>query len=282
MNMPAVELYLTNRIDIRKEPLEISVCVQHNNGGLKGNIWWESDLPHLFPVGEVNGSHGVYRPGGSALNSGQTGSYRAAFYIAKKYNYNPPPLADFLSFTEKQIENKLALAVKWLAARDEKLTNSILLKEIRQRMSETAGIIREYHRVSREAKKASELTEKIDELLSAKDVAGLAEAFRIREHCLTHYVYLEAIRFYLESGGRSRGSYIVLSPDGIRPHEKLDDRWRFSLCRYDMPVENDIIEARLNSGKVIIKQTPVRPIPDQELWFEKVWKKNLEDKITEC
>jgi hypothetical protein len=39
-----------------------------------GNHWWESvNLKHLFPVGEVNGSHGVYRPGGSALNSGQVG-----------------------------------------------------------------------------------------------------------------------------------------------------------------------------------------------------------------
>ncbi|MGM0680565.1 MAG: preprotein translocase subunit YajC, partial [Pseudomonadota bacterium] len=32
------------------------------NGGLAGNIWWESEnIRHLFPVGEVNGSHGVYR-----------------------------------------------------------------------------------------------------------------------------------------------------------------------------------------------------------------------------
>ena len=74
MNSPAVELYREHNIDLASEPLEIGVCAQHNNGGLKGNIWWESDLRHLFPVGEVNGSHGVYRPGGSALNSGQVGS----------------------------------------------------------------------------------------------------------------------------------------------------------------------------------------------------------------
>ena len=72
-----------------KEHLQIAVCAQHNNGGLKANIWWESDLSHLFPVGEVNGSHGVYRPGGSALNSGQVGSYRAAQYISKKYKMAP-------------------------------------------------------------------------------------------------------------------------------------------------------------------------------------------------
>jgi len=38
------------------------------------------------PVGEVNGSHGIYRPGGSALNSGQVAGFRAAEYISHKYN----------------------------------------------------------------------------------------------------------------------------------------------------------------------------------------------------
>ena len=43
------------------------------------------NIRHLFPVGEVNGSHGVYRPGGSALNAGQVGGLRAAEYIAHRY-----------------------------------------------------------------------------------------------------------------------------------------------------------------------------------------------------
>ncbi len=74
INSPAYELFREHGTDLRKDHLQSAVCAQHNNGGLKGNIWWESDLKHLFPVGEVNGSHGVYRPGGSALNSGQVGS----------------------------------------------------------------------------------------------------------------------------------------------------------------------------------------------------------------
>ena len=86
MNPGAIELYKDHNIDITKEPLEVAVCAQHNNGGLAGNHWWEStNVKHLFPVGEVNGSHGVYRPGGSALNSGQVGSFRAAAFIANRY-----------------------------------------------------------------------------------------------------------------------------------------------------------------------------------------------------
>ncbi len=78
MNPPAAALFRSQGIDLEREPLEIAVCAQHNNGGLRGNIWWESNVRHLFPVGEANGTHGVYRPGGSALNAGQVGSFRAA------------------------------------------------------------------------------------------------------------------------------------------------------------------------------------------------------------
>ena len=79
-------MYREHGIDIVREPLEMAVCAQHNNGGLAGNVWWESiNVRHLFPVGEVNGSHGVYRPGGSALNAGQVGAIRAAEYIAHRY-----------------------------------------------------------------------------------------------------------------------------------------------------------------------------------------------------
>jgi succinate dehydrogenase/fumarate reductase flavoprotein subunit len=68
MNPPAIEVYRSHGIDLAGEPLEIGLCAQHNNGGFRGNIWWESAIRHLFPVGEVNGTHGIRRPGGSALN----------------------------------------------------------------------------------------------------------------------------------------------------------------------------------------------------------------------
>ena len=90
MNPLAYQLYRDHKIDLEEELLEIAVCAQHNNGGLMGNIWWESNLKHLFPVGEVNGTFGVYRPGGTALNSTQVGSTRAAQFIAE--NYTAPPM----------------------------------------------------------------------------------------------------------------------------------------------------------------------------------------------
>jgi len=38
MNQPAIDLFKDHGIDITKEPLEIAVCSQHNNGGLAGTF----------------------------------------------------------------------------------------------------------------------------------------------------------------------------------------------------------------------------------------------------
>ena len=62
--------------------LEVAVCAQHNNGGLLTDAWWQTNIEGFFCAGEAAATHGIYRPGGSALNSGQVGSTRAAQYIA--------------------------------------------------------------------------------------------------------------------------------------------------------------------------------------------------------
>ena len=54
MNEPAYDLYLSHGIDLASDRLQIAVCAQHNNGGLKSNIWWESNIRHLFPIGHVH------------------------------------------------------------------------------------------------------------------------------------------------------------------------------------------------------------------------------------
>jgi len=77
MNPLAIEIYRENGIDLYAEPLEIAVCAQHNNGGFAVDKWWQSSVPGTFVIGEMAGTHGVKRPGGSALNAGQVGGLRA-------------------------------------------------------------------------------------------------------------------------------------------------------------------------------------------------------------
>ena len=281
MNEPAIHLFLDNKIDIRKEPLEIGVSVQHNNGGLKGNIWWESDIRHLFPVGEANGSHGVYRPGGSALNSGQVGSYRAALFISKKYNEIPVDFEIFIRNAEAQVQERLKLADGWRSSKD-KVNYDGLFRVIRQRMSGAAGIIRDKGKIDQAVKEAHAMLKQLPGKLAASSVQELGKGFLLMDHCTTHYIYLEAIKFYIDSSGRSRGSFLVTDQKGIKPAKDIGSKWKFTLCKYDREVEKNIIETRLINLKTEKSLAPVSQIPDQNLWFETVWRKNLEDNLMEC
>jgi succinate dehydrogenase/fumarate reductase flavoprotein subunit len=281
MNKPAVDIYLKNNIDISKEPVEISVCAQHNNGGLKGNIWWESDLRHLFPVGEANGSHGVYRPGGSALNSGQVGSNRAAFFISRHYTQDAPDKDLFLSDIERQIIKKLDFATGLLKPA-EKNTIRDFLWEIRHRMTAFGGVIRNKEKITAAVREAKVELNLLQNTLSATNVKEIANAFLLMDLCLTHRIYLEAIKIYIEAGGRSRGSFLVTDEHGYHPEGIPEAEWNYTLCRYDREIEKNILEIRYKDGSVESELVKVRSIPDQELWFEKVWKKNLEDNLTDC
>ena len=84
MNEGAIALYLDHGIDLWAEPLEIAVCAQHCNGGVAVDGNWQSRVKGLYVAGEAAGTFGVYRPGGSALNSTQVGSLRASEHIAKR------------------------------------------------------------------------------------------------------------------------------------------------------------------------------------------------------
>jgi succinate dehydrogenase/fumarate reductase flavoprotein subunit len=279
LNSSALALYKEHGIDLEKEALQADVCAQHNNGGLKAGIWWESDLKHLFPVGEVNGSHGVYRPGGAALNAGQVGGLRAAQYISNKYK--DPPLEDsgFLSEIKNKTDTLFSLASKWMATGNSASIEKYL-SEIQNRMTETGGIIRDKQKVEDSLRKSFDLMNKLNEEIGAGSVSELAGAFQLMDHCLSHYVYLSAINTYIQKSGRSRGSFIITdgSPDKTIQNNLL---WKPELCGYDREVENKILEVSFRGGIIDVKLAEVREIPNQNLWFEKVWKEYIEDNYLE-
>jgi len=281
INAPAIALYKEQGIDPAREPLQIAVCAQHNNGGLKANIWWESDLRHLFPVGEVNGSHGVYRPGGAALNSGQVGSLRAAQYISKKYKDRPMADSEFFSETKVSIESTLQLASKWMDSGNS-ANNGKFLSEIRMRMSESGGIIREKKKVEASIAEAADLLNQLPDKIGSDSVTELADSFLLMDHCITHFVYLETIKAYIERGGRSRGSYIIADMSRQGGPVASESVWRPELCTYDRDIENKILEVGFRNGSVRINLAEVREIPVQDLWFEKVWKEYIEDIYFNC
>ena len=269
MNPGAISLYQEHGIDIYQEPLEIAVCAQHNNGGLSGTIWWEStNLKHLFPIGEVNGSHGVNRPGGSALNSGQVGGFRAAEYIANRYKEWTLKKED----AEKAIANARAEALRWMEISAESpLQWKDALLEVQSRMSRSGAHIRSEEAVMTELGKAKQLVEKLfTEGCRSGKKENLRLTFRVRQLAFAHLVYLEAIRFMLENQVGSRGSSIILDPEGTKVHKQLDDKWKIQ--PEDSSYRSKILKTWLEKdGPIVHEWEAVRPLPEIDAWFEMTW-----------
>ncbi len=269
MNPAAIELYADHGIDIATEPLEIAVCAQHNNGGLAANHWWEStNIQHLFPVGEVNGSHGVYRPGGSALNAGQVGGFRAAEFIANRYaGWSVPreavegAAAHALGELREWIARCAGAGSTWQAERE----------EFQARMTRVGAHIRSPAELPAAVEEAWAQFRRIERSGCAyKSPSELAEALRNRQLCFAHAVYLEAILFALRSGVGSRGSAIVLDPNGARVHEKLGDEWR--IAPENPAFREQVLETVANpEGRVYNEWVARRPIPPTDAWFETAW-----------
>jgi len=269
MNQPAVELYKDHGIDLSKEYLEIAVCNQHNNGGLAGNIWWESNLKHFFPVGEVNGSHGVYRPGGSALNSGQVGSTRAAQFIANCYREDPMPVEKFFEVVEEQVKVKIDLGRKFLSNLAEKGNVFEIRRQIGERMDRKGAMIRSLDEAYSGAQEAKDAFKVLPEITRLSSIYELPYAYQNYDLLLTQYVYLSAIVNYIEKGGKSRGSYLVYTPEGELAFSDLPEDFRFSLD--DGRLSNLVQEVWYENGECYFEWSPVRPIPKGDDWFENIW-----------
>jgi len=277
MNQPAIDLYKEHNIDITKEYLEIAVCAQHNNGGLYGNYWWESNLEHFFPVGEVNGSHGVYRPGGSALNSGQVGSTRAAQYITARYQDSPQKTHVFLQTTERQIKEKIDLGQQFLGNARNKTNVMNIRREIGERMTRRGAHIRSLESVCEGAEEAKKQLSELTKQTQLSSSEELGHAFQNYDLLITQFVYLSAIKDYIEKGGRSRGSYLIKDPLGTLPVNNISDEFRFTLDEGSL--NQKIQKVYYRDGICEFKWDNVKPIPRENNWFENVWNDYMQDNI---
>ena len=275
MNSPAIELYAAHGIDLHREMLEVAVCAQHNNGGLAADSWWESvNLKHLFPVGEVNGSHGITRPGGSALNAGQVGAFRAAERIA-----NRKPDGFHQDSARKIAEQALAEIRKrqecpgspdWQQERE----------KFQHRMSSAGAFVREENAVLQALSEAKEQYEQLRTSgLRGLTPGALAETLRNRQLCLAQIFYLESIRVQIRETG-SRGGSIVLCENGERIHPKLTDKWR--IAPEDRTYREKIMTCTAGAdGMPATAWEECRKVPEPDGWFETVWKNFRERSLYE-
>lgn len=279
MNAPAVQLYKDHGIDLESEALEIGVCAQHNNGGLAGDLWWEStNIKRLFPIGEVNGSHGIYRPGGSALNSGQVGALRASAKIAGSYG------ADYSNEYDEELKKYiLTRAAEWY-----QMIHSLLepcdgpdvfsyRKEFQHRMTRCAGFIRSLDTVYKAEREAKTQLENFTKQ-TLKNREQIPYALKNRQLAQAQMFYLAAVRAYLEEGGGSRGSFLVLDQGGLESHPLLGESWNFKEEKIEL--RDSIQTLKMDgSGNIGSDRTVCRALPSEEFWFETMWKNYREKRI---
>lgn len=269
LNEPAYTFYLDKGVDLEKERLEISLSAQHNNGGLAINSWWESDLAGLFPVGEVAASHGVYRPGGSALNAGQCGSARAVQWILAHRN-NSSWRADTRG-VKRQIEEMLDLYENALEGSIElEAAYSTAMKQ----MSLYGASLRNLHSMQQAYEDVVERLENFSSV-KAERATRLWYLFEYRNALMTQRVYLAAMIDYVRNGGASRGSAIYSDTEGRVQPRALDERFRYSL--EDETSVSKIQEVRLEKGTEVFSYRDPRPIPKDDDFFENVWARYRKD-----
>ena len=260
LNKPAYNLYLDHDIDLAKEPLEIAVCAQHCNGGLAGNCNWESEnISNLYIVGEVNGSHGVTRPGGSALNAGQAGAFRAAEKIARiKENFTE---CDTITITSK-FEKPYSLDI---------LTE---VKEMQTRMSLYGAFVRRSSNITKAIDKTSaQLTKIANSGLLNSSVTETILTVRTEQLLYAQLAFLSAIKFQIESGTGSRGGAIIAEDTaGAKLHEKLN----FNAILENESFRKQVLTTTFNGKNFDHQWEECRPVPNCDGWFETVWKEYQE------
>lgn len=263
MNTPAIKLYASNGIDLYAEKLEIAVCAQHCNGGLAVHNTRESTtLKNFYAVGECAGTFGVYRPGGSALNSTQTGSLFAAMDIAEKCPFAENPSEMILSDVAEELE-MLDEMTGGKLSRD-----TVLARRQTQgkRMSDCAAFLRNAIKIQKAAEECKKELSAFAENHRVCDENALYDAMINRDILQTQLVYLSTIRDYIMDDGQSRGSYLIIE------EEEPD---LLSLC-----AEIDTVHANYVQNSVLLPDfsvksffEPVRPLPKSEQWFENVYAK---------
>ncbi|MGM9682169.1 MAG: FAD-binding protein [Eubacteriales bacterium] len=233
MNRGAIELYAAHNIDLCSQRLEIAVCAQHCNGGVAVDFHWQSNIRGLYAAGEAAGTFGVYRPGGSALNSTQVGSLRAAEHIASLADDSAIPTATFKAPTISYGENNIAQ----------------IRAELQNEMSRCAGFERDIPGMQRLFDRVNVLCQNFIESVTIERREELPELALLYDMLLTQRAVLSAMLCSAKEIG-SHGSAFIRGNN--------------------MTVSQGMRSTRTLTHRDHSEILPTSPIPDPELWFEKL------------
>jgi succinate dehydrogenase/fumarate reductase flavoprotein subunit len=230
MNIGAIELYADHGINLREEYLEMAVCAQHCNGGVAVDEHWQSDVSGLYVAGEAAGTFGVYRPGGSALNSTQVGSLRAAEHIAQKESRDRSAPAYVLPTIQYGKSNIASIR-----------------HELQTEMSRVADFDRSTDGMKALFCKVKKLCEEFFEAAIIDDKSQIVDLFKTYDMILTQRSVLSAMLCSAEAVGSHGSAFVDRMPARTTETQR---------------------NSRTLTRGTHSKQSPTTPMPIPELWFE--------------
>lgn len=278
MNQPAIELYQSKGVDLYTSELPIALCAQHNNGGIAVDAWWQTCVPGLFAAGECAGTHGIARPGGSALNAGQVGSLRAAQYLSASDRKSEQSRGFEEALKEALDRQKLFCknALEQSATTENRQEATEALYNARIRMSHLGGAIREKENMTVALNAVKEELAHFTEHYMVTGADKLHRIYRLYDALTVQYVMLTALLDYAEVIKASRGSALYYDPAGDL-RDGLEEQFRLS-------VEIDGYSAGLVQQVSLVEDDchviwrKVRPLPEDNDFFENVWRQYRENR----
>lgn len=270
MNTPAIELYKGKGLDITKEYLEIALCAQHNNGGIAVDMWWQTNVKGLFCAGECAGTHGITRPGGSALNAGQVGSLRAAQYISQNGNMliDNETFEEVLAIVEKQHKKEIA------SITESSDNVNYLIKTSQRRMSDNAAAIRNADSMKNALQSTILEIEQLGNV-GVKDKSQIYMYYKLRDILYTQSAVLTAMIDHSGTVGYTRGSSLYFDQNG-NLRDGLEEIFRFTEEKGN--TRSKVQETVLTENGFVSSWRDVRPIPQNDDFFENVWRQYRENK----
>lgn len=264
MNPKAIELYRAHGIDLYTQMLRITVAAQHCNGGVAVDADWQSSVPGLYAAGEAAATFGVYRPGGTALNSTQVGSLRAAQHIARQKRKTARDVRTL-------IENTRVGAAFFTGAHETGEAAKAAHRRIREIAEATAADmsafgaqLRDPLRLEAARERARRAEEELSGLARVTAPEDSALWFKTRDLLLAAGAVMDSILFAAKHIGTRGGAICCTQPVDFTSAKTI----RATPLRTSEGYDAQTLRYRLTDG---CRFVPVRPIPETELWFETVW-----------
>ena len=106
-------------------------------------------------------------------------------------------------------------------------------------------------------------------MVRTTDITGVSRAYRYRDALICQLACLGAMADYIKQGGKSRGSALYRDADGQLP-QGLPELFRYQL---DDGSRGNLVQlVHYRDESCTYRWRPVRPLPDDDDFFENVWR----------